>query len=146
MLYYLSQKILDSIAGTPYEDTFGSLRIFRYITFRMAGAAITALILSWCLGPLVIDWLKRMKFGQDYQDKAESASQLQARILSKRGTPTMGGLLIVLVLDLSALLWAQWNTLIQLTMLSVVILAALGFYDDYAKITQAEQQGNHLHR
>lgn len=141
MLYYLSQRIMEWSAGSSYEGMLSPLRIFRYITFRSAGAAVTALVLSWCLGPIVIRWLKQLKFGQDYQDKAESAAQLQARILSKRGTPTMGGLLIVMVLDLSTLLWAQWNTLIQLTLLSIVVLCGLGFYDDYAKITQQSSKG-----
>jgi len=66
---------------------------------------------------------------------------LQARILSKAGTPTMGGLMIVLVLDVTTLLWARWNTLIQLTLLTVVVLCGLGFLDDYAKITRQNSQG-----
>ena len=53
----------------------------------------------------------------------------------------MGGLMMVLVLDVTALLWAQWNTLIQLTLLSVVVLSGLGFLDDYAKITQQNSKG-----
>jgi phospho-N-acetylmuramoyl-pentapeptide-transferase len=61
--------------------------------------------------------------------------------LSKRGTPTMGGILIVLALNFTTLLWAQWNTLIQLTLLSVVVLTGLGFYDDYAKIIQESGGG-----
>jgi phospho-N-acetylmuramoyl-pentapeptide-transferase len=117
------------------------LRIFRYITFRSAGAAVTALLLSWALGPSVIGWLKRLKFGQDYTDRAEQSGDFQARILSKRGTPTMGGLLIVLALDVTVMLWAQWNTLILLTLLSVVVLCGLGFLDDYAKITQQNSKG-----
>ena len=102
------------------------LRLFTYITFRSAGAAVTALLLSWWLGPRMILWLKELKFGQDYTDRAEEAGDLQARILSKRGTPTMGGLMIVLVLDVTTLLWAQWNTLIQLTLLTVVVLVRAG--------------------
>src|SRR5947209_11565310 len=61
------------------------------------------------------------------------------------GTPSMGGLLIVLTLNLTTLLWAQWNTLVQLTVLSVVVLAALGFYDDYIKITKASSGGTKSH-
>ena len=115
--------------------------MFRYITFRSAGAAITALVLSWWLGPRVIAWLKRLKFGQEYADKAEEAGGMAARVLSKKGTPTMGGILIVVVLNLTTLLWAQWNTLVQLTLLSVLVLTGLGFYDDYAKITQQSSGG-----
>ncbi len=141
MFYYLSQQLLGWSAGTQWENVFSPLRLFRYITFRSAGAAVTALLLSLWLGPKVIVWLKELKFGQEYADKAEEAGNFGARVLSKFGTPTMGGVLIVLVLDLSALLWAQWNTLILLTLLSAVVMAGLGFYDDYAKITHQNSKG-----
>jgi phospho-N-acetylmuramoyl-pentapeptide-transferase len=136
MLYYLSQWLLDKSAGSPWADRLSALRLFKYITFRSAGAAVTALIISWWLGPKVIRWLKELKFGQNYLDKAETAGGIAARLLSKKGTPTMGGILIVLALNFTTLLWAEWNTLIQLTLLSIVVLTALGFYDDYAKIIQ----------
>src|SRR6266581_974014 len=136
MLYYLSQELLRLAAGTAWEAPLSALRLFKYITFRCAGAAVTALILSWWLGPKVIRWLKQLKFGQEYADKAEAGGTLAARLLSKKGTPTMGGILIVLALNFTTLLWARWNTLIQLSLLSVVALTALGFYDDYAKIIQ----------
>ncbi len=141
MFYYLSQYLLRVSEGTTWADYASPLRLFSYISFRMAGAAITALLLSWWLGPKVILWLKHLKFGQDYVDKAEEAGDLKARIISKKGVPTMGGVLIVLTLDLTALLWAQWNTLIQLTLLSVVVLAGLGFYDDYAKVALQNNKG-----
>src|SRR5437588_6875002 len=139
MLYYLSQWLLDKTAGTPWADRLSALRLFKYITVRSAGAAVTALVLSWWLGPKVIAWLKELKFGQEYADKAETGAGMAARLLSKKGTPTMGGILIVLALNFTTLLWAQWNTLVQLTLLSVVVLTGLGFYDDYAKII--EQSG-----
>ncbi len=141
MLYYLSQKLLDWSAGTHWGDHLSALRLFRYITIRSAGAAITALILSWWLGPKIIHWLKQLKFGQDYADKAETAGGLGARVLSKKGTPTMGGILIVAVLVFSTMLWAQWNAQVELTLLSVLVLAGLGFYDDYAKIIQQSGGG-----
>ncbi|HEY1173200.1 MAG TPA: phospho-N-acetylmuramoyl-pentapeptide-transferase [Verrucomicrobiae bacterium] len=140
MLYYLTQEILKASAGTSWEGYVSFLNVFRYITFRSAGAAITALLLSLWLGPKVIRWLKQLKFGQDYLDKAEEGGDLKSR-LSKKGTPTMGGLMIVLALDISALLWAQMNEHILLTLLSVVVLAGLGFYDDYAKIAQQNSKG-----
>jgi len=136
MFYFLSQKLLDWSAGTPWADRLSFLRLFHYITFRSAGAAITALLLSWWLGPKVILWLKRLKFGQDYVDKAEEGGGLGARVLSKKGTPTMGGILIIVVLNFTTLFWAAWNPLIELTLLAVLVLTGLGFYDDYAKITQ----------
>ena len=141
MLYYLSQYLLAWSAGTDWADRLSALRLFRYITFRSAGAAVTALVLSWWLGPKVIAWLKQLKFGQEYADKAEAEGGIAARLLSKKGTPTMGGILIVLTLNLTTLLWAQWNTLVQLTLLSVVVLTGLGFYDDFAKITKQSSGG-----
>jgi len=140
MVYYLSQHLWKLAEHTEWHDTLSFLRLFSYITVRAAGAAITALLLSWWLGPHVIAWLKRVKFGQEYVDKAELGG-VSGRTSSKRGTPTMGGILIVMVMDATALMWAQWNTLLQLTLLSVLVLAGLGFYDDWAKITQQSSQG-----
>jgi phospho-N-acetylmuramoyl-pentapeptide-transferase len=141
MLYYLSQYLQQEAADTAWADYLSPLRVFRYITFRSAGAAVTALLLSLWLGPKVIVWLTQSRFGQHYTDKAEESGTLGARVLSKKGTPTMGGILIVLVLDLTALLWAQWNALVVLTLLSLIVLAGLGFYDDYVKITQQNNRG-----
>src|ERR1700704_3271481 len=126
---------------TFLESKFSAFRLFHYITFRSAGAAITALLLSLWLGPKVIVWLKQLKFGQDYVDRAEEGGGLGARVLSKKGTPTMGGILIIVVLNFTTLFWAAWNPLIELTLLSVLVLTGLGFYDDYAKITQQSGGG-----
>jgi phospho-N-acetylmuramoyl-pentapeptide-transferase len=141
MIYYLSQYLLKLSENTAWQDHLSFLRLFRYISFRSAGALITALLLSWWLGPKVIAWLKRLKFGQDYVDKAEEAGGIETRFISKKGTPTMGGILIVAVMDVTALLWAQWSTMVALTLISVLVLAGLGFYDDYAKITQQSNKG-----
>ncbi len=141
MLYYLSIYLVETTRGTEWEAVGAFFNIFRYVTFRGAGAAVTALLLSLWLGPGFIRWLKSLKFGQEYTDRAEESGDLKARILSKKGTPTMGGVLLVLIMDLTALLWAQWNTLVQLTLLSVLVLAGLGFYDDYAKITRQSGAG-----
>src|SRR5512140_677089 len=103
MFFYLSQLLLQWSANTAWAEQLSFLRLFRYITFRMAGAAVTALVVSWWLGPRVIAWLKQLKFGQDYADKAETAATLAARVLSKKGTPTMGGILIVLALNLTTI-------------------------------------------
>jgi phospho-N-acetylmuramoyl-pentapeptide-transferase len=141
MIYYLSQYLLTLSENTAWHDDVSFLRLFRYISFRSAGALITALLLSWWLGPKVIAWLQRLKFGQQYADKAEETGGLGTRTHSKRGTPTMGGILIVAVMDVTALLWAQWSTHVTLTLISVLVLAGLGFYDDYAKITQQSNKG-----
>ncbi len=134
MLYYFSQRILEWAHGSDWESRLAFLRLFKYITVRSAGAALTALVLSLCLGPYIIRKLKEMKFGQEYVDRAEEAGDFKTRILSKKGTPTMGGVLIITSLLFSTMLWAQWNPLVELTMLSVLVLSGLGFYDDYAKI------------
>jgi phospho-N-acetylmuramoyl-pentapeptide-transferase len=126
---------------TSFESTFSAFRLFHYITFRSAGAAVTALLLSLLLGPKLIAWLKELSFGQNYRDRAEVAGNLTARGPKKMGTPTMGGLLIVLTLNVTTLLWARWNALVLLTVLSVAVLAILGFYDDYTKIIQASGGG-----
>jgi phospho-N-acetylmuramoyl-pentapeptide-transferase len=139
MLGYLSQVILNWAEGTEWLPYVSFLRLFRYITFRSAGAAVTAFLLSLWLGPKVIAWLKQLKFGQEYRDLADTAGDFKARVLSKKGTPTMGGILIVLVLNLTAVLWARMNPLTELTLLTVLVLTGLGFYDDYAKIIK--QQG-----
>lgn len=141
MFYYLSQWILDGTHDPEWVDRLSALRVFRYITVRSAGAAMTALLLSLWLGPKVIHWLKQLKFGQEYDDKAQAAGTKGTEVFSKRGTPTMGGILIVAVVDLSALLWCQWNELVTLTLISLLVLAALGFYDDYKKITEQSSDG-----
>lgn len=141
MFYYLSQYLLQETAGTELGDVLSPLRVFRYITFRTAGGALTALLVSLWFGPMVIEWLKRLKFGQNYKDAAEAAGDLKARVLDKKGTPTMGGLLIVAAIDLSTLLWAQWTSLIMLSLLSLLVLAALGFCDDFKKISSQSPKG-----
>jgi len=141
VIYYLSQWLLEQAQGTPWAEHLSPLRVFRYITTRTAGAALTALLLSLWLGPRVIRWLKRVKFGQDYEDRAAATGELPARVLSKRGVPTMGGILIIGVLQFSALLWTQWNAMVLLTLLSVAVLCGLGFYDDYAKIAKQNAGG-----
>ncbi len=141
MLYYLSLWLQEWTKGSPWAGHLSALRLFHYITVRSAGASVTALILSWWLGPKIIRWLKHLKFGQEYSDRAEEAGGLAARVLSKKGTPTMGGVLIVTVLVFTTLLWAEWNALVELTLLSVLVLAGLGFYDDYAKIVQQSGGG-----
>jgi len=141
MLFYLSQQMLKWSAGTEWARRLSPLRLFGYITFRSAGAALTALALSWWLGPKVIRWLKQLKLGQEYVDLAHQAGASETRAWDKKGTPTMGGVLIVMTLNLTTLLWAQWNTLVQLTLLSVLVLTGLGFYDDWAKITRQTGEG-----
>ena len=144
MFYYLSQMpqwLVDN-GHAAWADWLSFLRVFQYITFRTAGAAVTALLLSWWLGPKIIAKLKQLKFSQQYEDKAEAAGGLEARV-NKKGTPSMGGVMIVLTLDITALLWARWNEFLALSLMSVVVLAALGFYDDWVKLTKQDKAGIH---
>ena len=144
MFYYLSQMpqwLVDN-GHAAWADWLSFLRVFQYITFRTAGAAVTALLLSWWLGPKIIAKLKQLKFSQQYEDKAEAAGGLEARV-NKKGTPSMGGVMIVLTLDITALLWARWNEFLALTLMSVIVLAALGFYDDWVKLTKQDKAGVH---
>ena len=92
MFSYFSQYLLDHAAGTAWAEWLSPLRVFRYITFRSAGAAVTALLLSLWLGPRVIRWLKELKFEQNYADKAEEGGGLAARVLSKKNVPTMASI------------------------------------------------------
>ena len=145
MFYYLSQYLLDVSKDTSWAEWLSPLRVFKYITFRSAGAAVTALLLSWLLGPRVIRWLKQLNFGQEYQDRAAVAGNL-TRSSDKKGTPTMGGLLIVATLTTTTLLWADFRgkdggPLVSLTLLAVVVLCGLGFYDDYMKVTKSSAGG-----
>ncbi|MDA0750455.1 MAG: phospho-N-acetylmuramoyl-pentapeptide-transferase [Verrucomicrobia bacterium] len=140
MIYYLHELILEWIQGTSLEDPLSGVRVFRYISVRGIGAAITALVFCWVLGPRVIAWLKDLKFRQFYDDKSQQAGGV-VRVTDKKGTPTMGGILIVLSMDLAVILWAQLNTMILLCLLSLIVLSALGFYDDYVKITRQDGEG-----
>ncbi len=87
----------------PLSDQFGPLNLFRYITFRSGGAVVTALIISFVMGPRVIAWLKsKQAEGQPIRlDGPES------HLIRKKGTPTMGGFLILLAITVSTLLWAD---------------------------------------
>lgn len=91
MLPYLSQMLLEAARGTEWEDSLSWLRVFRYITLRSAGAALTALFISLWLGRPLIRWLQRLKFGQDYDDKAEAGGDLKARVLSKKARRAWAG-------------------------------------------------------
>jgi phospho-N-acetylmuramoyl-pentapeptide-transferase len=74
MFYLLSQYLLKQAEGTAWADSLSPLRLFHYISFRCAGAAVTALLLSLWLGPKVIELLKQLRFGQNYLDKAEEVA------------------------------------------------------------------------
>ena len=141
MFYYLSRlpAWLAQEGHAQWADLLSPLNVFQYSTFRSAGAAVTALFICWWLGPRVIRWLKYLA-RQEYEDKARERGGMSDGI-SKRNVPIMGGLLIVGAIDLSALLWAQWNPMVTLTLLSMLVLCLLGFYDDYSKVALQDCSG-----
>ena len=142
MFYYLSQlpEWLKANEYGQWADWLSPLRVFQYITFRSAGAAVTALLLCWWFGSRAICWLKSIGVRQEYEDRVREDGDMSDGV-TKRGVPTMGGLLIIAAIDLSVLLWAQWNPLVTLTLLSMLVLCLLGFYDDYSNITRQNSEG-----
>ena len=122
----------------PYAVEFGPFNLFRYLTFRSGGAVFTSLILSFCFGPKIIRWLKsKQAEGQPIRlDGPES------HLLTKKGTPTMGGVMILLSVVFSTLLWADiTNAYIWLVLAVTLGFGAIGFADDYLKLTKRNPKG-----
>jgi phospho-N-acetylmuramoyl-pentapeptide-transferase len=119
----------------PLADVYGALNVFRYITFRTAAATLTALFLSFLLGNWVIRWLQAMRVGQPIREIGPDHQQ-------KAGTPTMGGLLILLVVSISILLWMDLASRATWVVLGLTLgYGALGFIDDYQKVTKRNSDG-----
>jgi len=127
MLYYLL---------VPLSDYSVVFNVFRYITFRSVYAAVTALLLSFLLGPWVIRRLRALKLGQCVREDGPRSH------LAKAGTPTMGGLLILAAIVVPTLLWADIaNPQILLVLLTTIVLGAVGFLDDYLHVTGRMPKG-----
>ncbi len=125
----------------PLRDLFFGFNVFKYITFRLAGAVITAFLLSAFLGKAVIRMLKRLKVGESVRKGKECAS-IYEHHKDKEGTPTMGGILILGVIFLSVLLWADLtNKYIWIAMGVTLWLGIVGFIDDYIKLTKKDSRG-----
>ena len=122
----------------PLADDVGLLRLLQYITVRTGGAIVTALLLSFLLGPAVIDWLRRrQREGQPIRDDGP-----ESHLLTKKGTPTMGGVLILLAVALSTLIWGDLtNAYVWAVLIVTVGFGAIGFVDDYMKLTQRSSRG-----
>src|SRR5438270_2788732 len=115
----------------PLHTQINFLNVFRYITFRSAYAAATALLLTLLFGPAVIRKLRAIKIGQAVRRDGPQTH------LTKEGTPTMGGLLLVGSIVVSTLLWGNLqNRYVQTALLSVTWLGALGFLDDYLHVVK----------
>ncbi len=128
MLYYLSQ----------FSDVFGPLNVFRFLTFRTAGAVITALFFVFLFGPNMIKSLK-IKQGRGQPIREDGPI---SHLLTKQGTPTMGGLMILGGFVSATLLWANLlNPYVWIVLLVTVGFGAIGFYDDYLKVSRSANKG-----
>ena len=121
-----------------FPDHYALINLVRYITFRSAAACITALVISLLLGPAVIRWLRSVQ-GQGQPIREDGPER---HLIEKKGTPTMGGLLILFALILSTLLWVDLrNGYVWAVMFVTVSYGALGFWDDYLKVTKRNTKG-----
>ncbi len=120
----------------PLSDQFSALNVFRYITFRSLGAAITALLISLILGPMMIRWLQRLQMGQVVRTDGPQSH------LKKSGTPTMGGVLILFSMFVSILLWGDFSNVgLWLVCFVTFFYGWIGFVDDYRKVVHKNPKG-----
>ena len=120
----------------PLGKEFLLFNLFNYIGFRAAGAVVTALLVSFLVGPPVIARLRARKIGQVIRAEGPASHQ------GKRGTPTMGGLIILLATIVPTLLWARLdNRMVVVAVLATLWMGAIGFLDDYLKIVQGRSRG-----
>jgi len=122
----------------PLHDQPGlsALNVFRYITFRSAYAAITALLMCFVIGPPMIEWLRRVKLGQKVRAEGPQTH------MTKAGTPTMGGLLIVTSIVVPCLLWGNLHSRpMWIAVIATVWLGAIGFLDDYLRVVKGYPKG-----
>ncbi len=129
MLYYITELIRREL----HPPGFG---LFRFITFRAGAAAVTALMIAFWVGPKVIGYLRNHQIGESAKLEAPTNH------LSKAGTPTMGGLIVLAATVIPALLWADIkNGYVLLILFTTVWLGAVGFVDDYLKVVKKKPQG-----
>lgn len=122
------------------KDEFILFNLFRYITFRAAGASVTAFLICLWLGPKVIAWLKSMKANSF--NKREHAASLHALYAHKDSVPTMGGILIIASVVISSLLWTNLsNRFVWILILTMLFFGFLGFWDDYGKLKSKSSKG-----
>jgi phospho-N-acetylmuramoyl-pentapeptide-transferase len=120
----------------PLHTSLKVMNVFRYITFRTALAVLTALLISVALGPRLIRKLREFQIGQQIRPEGPLSHQ------TKKGTPTMGGLLIIIAVTLPSLLWADLaNPFVWMVLGSMLLYGVIGFADDYLKITRKRSLG-----
>ena len=119
-----------------YPESFGFLRVFQYHTFRAVMAAMTALLIGLFFGPWVIRRLTELKIGQPIRDYGVQTHMV------KRGTPTMGGVLVLIGIAIATLLWSDWsNRFVWIVMLVTFGFGAIGWSDDWRKVVQKNPEG-----
>jgi phospho-N-acetylmuramoyl-pentapeptide-transferase len=121
-----------------FSEFFTPFNLFRYLTFRSGGALVTALVISFWAGPRIIAWLKASQIdGQPIRSDGP-----EDHLVRKRGTPTMGGFLILLALIVSTLLWVDLaNVYVWIVLLVTMACGGIGFIDDYEKLTKRSSRG-----
>ncbi len=122
------------------ETWYGPLRLFRYLSFRCASAMALSFFLGIFCAPYVIEMLRKVKFGQSFRTK-EEVGRLAELHGSKKGTPTMGGVLIFGATAISIVLFARMNALVFTALFVYTVLTGLGFADDYLKIVKKNSRG-----
>jgi phospho-N-acetylmuramoyl-pentapeptide-transferase len=131
MLLSLSQWLMQA-----FPEHLGFLRVIQYITFRAVLAAMTSLLIGLAFGPWVIRRLTELKIGQPIREYGVQAH------LGKRGTPTMGGVLVLIGIGISTLLWFDWsNRFVWVVMLVTFGFGAIGWVDDYRKVVNKDPEG-----
>jgi phospho-N-acetylmuramoyl-pentapeptide-transferase len=119
---------------TPLTEYWGALRLFNYITFRAAGAVVTAIVMAFLVGPPIIRRLRGMQIHQVIREGTPDSHQ------EKKATPTMGGLIILLAAIVPTLLWARLtNRYVWLALFVTAWMGGIGFLDDYLKLKQKRE-------
>ena len=136
MIYYILYELIYNHFKEKDWFVVKALNVFQYVTFRTAYAVITALLISLFFGGKLIEALKRWNVGQQIREEGPQAHMV------KRGTPTMGGVLIVGSVLISTLLWARLSSVYYWTaIIATLLFAAIGFADDYAKMAKKQSLG-----
>lgn len=122
----------------PLVDDYGFLNVFKYITFRSGGAVLTSMLISFMFGPCIISWLKKKQNeGQPIREDGP-----QSHLLTKKGTPTMGGIMMLLAIGVSTLLWSDLtNHYVWIVLFVTFGFGLLGFVDDYLKVSKKNTKG-----
>jgi len=120
----------------PLHEYFSAFNVFRYITFRAAYAMVTALLISFILGPILVRLLQKLQVHQPIREEGPQTH------MAKTGTPTMGGLLIISAILIPSLLWCNLaNPYVQITLITTVWMGLIGFLDDWLRVIKKHRKG-----